>query len=233
MAFSLTQQHTFNKDIITKIPEIEKLNTRMNMRDIAEVMTYICKSSKDISIFFGVLNYINKDNLILKPTTKLHELIQKKMSVTFPKRRITNMLADMIRLDFAIKLGNGKYFINPMIATGKNQNGKEIEIVQSQWKVYKVIGKYTDRNELALLVQSSSPSIQDIKLSPELIGWIDNYNKNAYKPSHKTTNKSLKNTILPIVKKGNNQLYNKTSEDTNANKEYIKEPRDEAKRAFK
>ncbi len=233
MAFSLVEQHTFNKDIITKIPEIDKLNTRMNMSDIEEVMAYICKSSKDISIFFGVLNYINKDNLILKPTTKLHELIQKRMKVTFPKRRISNMLADMIKVDFVIKLGNGKHFINPMIATGKNQASKEIEIVQSQWKVYKNIGKYTDRNELTLLMQSSSPSIRDIRLSPELIVWIDNYNKKGYKPSHKTTNKSLKSTTFPIVETENNQLDNKASEDTYASKEDIKEPSDEAKRAFK
>ncbi len=209
-----------NVPIIAKkndiFPTVDKLNARYNMKDISEVMSTICKSSKDISIFFGVVNYINNENLMLKETKHLHTLIQNKIGDSLPKIRLNKMLTDMVNHNMAFKIGNGKYFFNPLVITGKNQSTKQLEIVQAQWKATISSGSYVNRNELVKMINTNAHHVDGV--SKQVLNWMKD--DKQYSPS------------LPIVKKAKKTSIKESGDDDTAEVVTYREPSEEARRAF-
>jgi len=105
-------------------------DTRVNSMDLKTVQIKVCKSAKDIYIFWELAELMNPDGLIIIPRIK--DLAEK---LDVSRQAIFRILKDGEKADFFYKEGTGIYRVNPFIFIGKRvRKNEDRERLQKEWK---------------------------------------------------------------------------------------------------
>ena len=90
---------------------VKKLNSGVCIMDLAEAMEEICKSSRDIKIFFTIIDSADKAGSLTLNISKLSEIL------VIDKNAIERLVKRMISFNTLYKHKAGIYTVNPYIVT--------------------------------------------------------------------------------------------------------------------
>ena len=117
------------KEISNKYYSIRRLNLKICYDDFIEVLSKLCKSSKDILIFGKLFDKVDRENELRISVTnfcKKHE---------FTRSRVNKILQEAVEIGFVKKLDRGLYLVNPFILKGKGTSNQTIERLQKEWEL--------------------------------------------------------------------------------------------------
>jgi len=117
------------KEISNKYYSIRRLNLKICYDDFIDVLSKLCKSSKDILIFGKLFDKVDRENELRISVTnfcKKHE---------FTRSRVNKILQEAVEIGFVKKLDRGLYLVNPFILKGKGTSNQTIERLQKEWEL--------------------------------------------------------------------------------------------------
>lgn len=123
---SLNLSHT--SMIESKYYNIKKLNARICIMYIGTAQAKICKSSKDIVIFWTIMDRLDKYNEF---RTSLADLA-KELGVA--RSKVTGMFSSGIDAGIFKRVDRGVYKANPFMVKSKGSTNDTIEAAQSEWE---------------------------------------------------------------------------------------------------
>ena len=111
----------------TKYYTIRKLNAKVCIMDIAQAQAEICKSSKDIQVFWEIVDKLDKYNEFRESATT----IANKLGVQ--RSKVTDIISKSIKVNFLCRIDRGVYLANPFMIRSKGSTNEIIEKLQSEW----------------------------------------------------------------------------------------------------
>ena len=106
---------------------IKKLNVKVAQMDIAEAQANICKSSKDIKVFWNIVDELDKYNESRTSAT----VMSKRLGVS--RSKVSQILSASVKNDFLKKIDRGIYKANPFMIRSKGATNQTIEDSQAEW----------------------------------------------------------------------------------------------------
>lgn len=122
---SLNLSHTSKTEY--RYYSIKKLNLKVCTMDIAQAQAKICKSSKDIIVFWTIIDDLDKYNEFRSSVSALSQ----KLGVA--RSKVTAILARAIEHKLLKRIGRGVYSANPFMVKSKGSTNEIIERLQVEW----------------------------------------------------------------------------------------------------
>ena len=120
---SLTASRAVSKENYS----IKKLNSRICIMDIAQVMEAVCSSKKDIYIFWKIVDALDKENTFRKAVLPW----SKQIGVS--DRHIRKILTACVKAGFLKRIERGVYLANPYWIQAKGATKETIRQLQKEW----------------------------------------------------------------------------------------------------
>jgi hypothetical protein len=116
------------KRIREKYYSIRELNFKGSIMNMAKYQSSLCKSSKDIEMFWDILFNVDKHNEL---RINISEFAK---TTDYSRQRITKFLSDAVNIGFMKRISRGVYEVNPFVFKSKGATNKIIEENQKNWK---------------------------------------------------------------------------------------------------
>jgi len=118
-----------SKEISNKYYSIRRLNLKICYDDFIDVLSKLCRSSKDILIFRKLFDKVDRENELRISVTNFCK------KHGFTRSRVNKILQEAVEIGFVKKLDRGLYLVNPFILKGKGTSNQTIERLQKEWEL--------------------------------------------------------------------------------------------------
>ena len=120
-------ENEHGKVFSNKYSIIKNLNFKGSIMDLANYQSELCKSSKDIKLFWDILYTVNRYNELRINISEFAKL------KGYSRQRITKFLSDAVKINFMKRIERGVYEVNPFTFKSKGATNKIIEEKQQNW----------------------------------------------------------------------------------------------------
>lgn len=173
---------------------VASLNGRVSIMKIAEVQAEVCKSSKDVTIFWKLIDMLNPEN-------ELHiNITDTAKKWGLDRSNLAKFLARMLKSELLIKHKAGHYMCNPYIIGAKQASKKILEQLQMDWKILKIDS--LPKDEQLLMMMEYAELDFDVRLLPAkgksydfIQGLLE-----GFKEHGKLTSKQLDSLVSTVIR---------------------------------
>jgi hypothetical protein len=137
---------------------VASLNGRMNMEALGKAQAQVCKSSKDIEIFWKLIGMLTSSNELHINTTA----IAKQWHID--RSNLAKLLSRIVESKLFIKHKAGYYMCDPFIIGAKSTTQQILEQLQMDWKILWIDS--LPKDEQLLLMMEYAELDLDVRLLP-------------------------------------------------------------------